>query len=120
MHIGGTVPSADESLKASVADLIGPGSGHRKHTVYLGIGEKNDNPAVRYFEAERTYYLANSVDWNVVWVSNNRVRIYLYECPSYKSLRTHPDPECRELEALDLERGEAEERFHVFGAQRSP
>ena len=102
----GSTPSPDGSLRAAVVVWVGPGSAERSHDVYIGIGDKDDNPATRYFQTKRSYALRQTLEWQVVWLSDTYAQIKLYECADYKGLRQFPDPTCRPLDSLEIIRKE--------------
>ena len=74
-------PSPDGKLTAAVVLRIDSGSPQRDYHVYFGIGDRDDNPATKYLRDERTYRLAGTLDWHVLWESSDRVVLNLLEYP---------------------------------------
>jgi len=114
--MSGGALSPDESLRASVVTWIGPGKTERQHRIYIGIGDKGDDVAARYFQTERSFVLSNSLEWDVVWLSNTQVAISIFECSEYKGVRQHPDSTCHSLDKLDLVRDAASAKFYEVRA----
>jgi len=71
--------SLDQQLDFVVVVRIGPGRRERQHEVFVGIGERGDNPASRYLHEEYTYLIAGELDWRITWQSADRVTLELFE-----------------------------------------
>jgi hypothetical protein len=71
--------SSDQRLDFVVVVSIGPGRRERQYEVFVGIGERGDNPAIRYLHEEYRYLLAGELESRVVWQSVDRVTLELFE-----------------------------------------
>jgi len=71
--------SLDSGLDLVVIVRVGPGKRERQHEIFVGIGDRGDNPAIKYLHEEYTYLLAGELDWRVNWQSNERVTLELLE-----------------------------------------
>ena len=71
--------SDDEGLDFVVVVRVGPGKRERQYEIFVGIGDKGENPAMKYLHEEYTYYLAGELDWRVTWQSAGHVTLELLE-----------------------------------------
>jgi hypothetical protein len=80
------IPSPDKQLSLSVVVRMDGGPGERLHKVYVGIGDRDDNPATKYLRIEHEYRLAGHLDWSARWESADRVELDFFEYSSDESV----------------------------------
>ena len=84
---GGGAPSPDGELRLTVNVHIGPGRAEREHRIFVGIGDRADNPATKYLQKEYTVRLAGVIDTLVNWEGRDRVTLEVVEYPDDERIK---------------------------------
>lgn len=115
--------SPDESLCASIVVRIA-GVKPQRQTASVAIGENdekctplspNRRPDSRYLALSQTYSVTRSIDWNLDWVSNDHLRVDIFDCAEG---RRHPDKSCLFVDSLSLMRKGPREAFVESGTRK--
>lgn len=76
---GGGKESPDGNLIMSVVTRIGPGQTEREHRIFVGIGDRSDNPANKYLRREYSFKSSRDVTPLVTWQGSDRVTLTIGE-----------------------------------------
>ena len=90
VKIDSSLASADGRYSAAVVARTGRGESfderHEK-TIHIGILRRGTEPPDYLFKKEYKFFVGN-LDWRILWVDPEQVRIIFYDCPEDVSVRT--------------------------------
>jgi hypothetical protein len=70
---------------------IAPGRTEREHRVFVGIGDREDNPATKYLRREYAFRLSGDVKTLITWKGSDWVTLKVVEYPNNASEKRNSD-----------------------------